>query len=317
MLPVNPTIFFFGTPEFALPVFNALIAEKYHLVGVVTNPDEPVGRKKIFTSPPVKIFAEKHSIPVFHPEKLKRELWDNEIPSADLFVVAAYGKIIPKSVLAIPKFGTLNIHPSLLPRWRGASPIQSAILAGDADTGVTIMQLDERMDHGPIVAQHTAHIGDRKILYRELHDKLADVGAKLLLETIPDYISGAITPVAQDDSKATYCTPLTKDDGRIDWTRTAEEIERMVRAFNPWPGTWTFWPNSDRTNRLRIDEADLTPDEPPTHSPGLVWQKEKTLLVKTGKGSLVVKPATLEGKKSLIGSDLLRGYPQLVGSLLV
>lgn len=343
---VNPSIIFFGTPEFALPALEALIAKKYHIVGVVTNPDEPVGRKHILTPPPVKTFAQRHGIPVFQPEKLniaqfagchadppdggeasrppsrKRSFTgvqdDNsqKIPSADLFIVAAYGKIIPKAILEIPKYGTLNIHPSLLPRWRGASPIQSAILAGDADTGVTIMQLDELMDHGSIVAQETAHVGDRKVTYPQLHDELAQIGAQLLIKTIPDYISGAIVPIPQHDVSATYCAVLKKEDGRIDWHKSAEEIERMVRAYSPWPTVWTLWPAGDHALRIRIDEADITSEELPQGSPGLVWQKENALLVQTSKGSVVINRATLEGKNPLTGAELLHGYPQLVGSVL-
>lgn len=314
---VNFSILFFGTPGFALPVLQALITSEYPIVGVVTNPDEPVGRKHELTPPPVKVLAEKHSIPVFQPEKLKCELWDHEIPPADLFIVAAYGKIIPKAILEIPKYGTLNVHPSLLPCWRGASPIQSAILAGDTDTGVTIMQLDELMDHGPIVAQQILHIGDRKYTYPELHDELAKKGARLLLETIPGWVNETIMPTPQDHAKATYCAMLNKDDGRIDWKKSAEEIERMIRAFNPWPSTWTLWHASDRTYRLRIDEADLIPDEPLLGSPGLVWKKEKALLVKTSRGSIEIKRATLEGKKILTGAELLHGYPQLVGATFI
>lgn len=314
---VNPSILFFGTPEFALPALGALIGEKYHIVGVITNPDEPVGRKKILTPPPVKVLAQKHPIPVFQPEKLKRELWDHEIPAADLFIVAAYGKIIPKSILEIPKYGTLNIHPSLLPRWRGASPIQSAIFAGNADTGVTIMQIDELMDHGPIVAQQIMHIGDQKIAHQELHDELAQKGAELLLKTIPQWVDRTITPIPQDHTKATYCAMLKKDDGRIDWNKSAAEIERMIRAYNPWPSTWTTWFDNDHALRIRIEEANALPDESSVGSPGIVWKKEKALLVQTGKGSIIIKRATLEGKKSLIGADLLRGYPQLVGAILV
>ncbi|MBI4225077.1 MAG: methionyl-tRNA formyltransferase [Candidatus Sungbacteria bacterium] len=311
------SILFFGTPGFALPALEALIAEKYNLIGVVTNSDEPVGRKKILTPPPVKVLAEKYNIPVFQPERLEIQNFKFKISQVDLAVVAAYGKIIPKSILEIPKFGTLNIHPSLLPRWRGASPIQSAILAGDVDTGVTIMQLDEKMDHGPVVAQQTTPIGDRKAVYPQLHDELAAIGAKLLIETIPDYLSGAIMPIPQDESKATYCNPLKKDDGRIDWKKPAEEIERMVRAYNPWPSTWTTWSDNGSTLRIRIEQADLTLDEPLAGSPGLVWKKEEALLVQTGKGSIEIKRLTLEGKKTISGAELLHGYPQLIGATLL
>ena len=312
----NTSILFFGTPAFAVPALEALIASDYSVVGVITNPDEPVGRKHIITPPPVKVLAQKHNIPIFQPEKLSSLIEEGVLPRAYLFVVAAYGKIIPKAILELPKFGTLNIHPSLLPRWRGASPIQAVILAGDADTGVTIMQIDEKMDHGAILSQETLHLGERKITYPELHDELAEIGAKLLLETIPEYLDGLIVGTPQDHTKATYCKMLTKDDGHIDWGRLAEEVERMVRGLNPWPGTWTLWQSARGAVRIRIDEASAVIDAPRQNTPGLVWQDEKRLLVETGIGSLRVVRATLEGKRSLTGEELMLGYPTLIGAVL-
>lgn len=320
---LNPRIIFWGTPEFALPSLEALIKHGYKIAAVVTNPDEPAGRKNILTSPPVKVLAKKHKIPVFQPTSLKDPNFKKEVPEADLYVVAAYGKIIPKEIIDLPKYGSLNVHPSLLPRWRGPSPIQYTILQSDIETGVTIMKMDELMDHGPIVAQQRLGITNdklqmTKITYQELHDQLAKFGADLLLETLPKWLRGEITPIPQDDAQATYSKILKKDDGRIDWEKSAEEIERMVRAFNPWPGTWTLWPTGESIYRIRIEEADFIDSEPPRGSPGYVWKNEKRpLLVKTDHGSLVVLKLTPGGKKTLEVKSFLHGYPNIIGAALI
>jgi len=247
---------------------------------------------------------------------LKLKNWELELPEADLYIVAAYGKIIPKDILDKPGYGALNIHPSLLPRWRGPSPIQYTILNGDNETGVTIIKMDEMMDHGPIVAQQRLTIS--KPVYKELKEQLAKLGAELLLETLPKWIKGEITPIPQEDSQATYSKILKKDDGRINWRKPAEEIERMIRAFNPWPGTWTVWPSSEKICRIRIEEADIIDADAPYGSPGYVWQTdEHPLLIKTGRHSLSVTKLTLEGKKSTDSQSFLRGCPQLVGSIFI
>jgi len=322
MTSANPSLLFFGTPEFALPALQALINAGYRMVGVVTRPDEPAGRKRMLTPPPVKILAQQRGIPVFQPEKLDaRDFASGKIPSADLFVVAAYGKIIPKAVLDLPRLDALNIHPSLLPRWRGPSPIQAAILAGDAETGVTIMQMDAQMDHGPIVAVRQSEMSNApiltsKITYPELHDTLAIVGAELLLETLPRWMAGEITPAPQDESQATYCKLLTRNDGRIDWTKPAEEIERMIRAFRPWPGAWTIWRSASGERRINMEDADAVAAAPPAGKSGLVWQNPThPLLIQTGLGSLVIKKMRLEGKNATDAASFLRGYPALIGAV--
>lgn len=312
------SILFFGTPEFALPALRALMDAGYTVVGVVTQPDGAWGRKRVFTPPPVKVLAEQHGIPVFQPEILDAEQLAHEIPLANLFVVAAYGKIIPAAILALPKFGALNIHPSLLPRWRGPSPIQITILSGDTETGVTIMQIDEQMDHGPAIAASSLPLpAHSRITYPELHDRLADLGAKLLIEIIPKWLAGTITPTPQDETKATYCKLLTRDDGRIDWRKSTEEIERMIRAFDPWPGTWTIWHTPDRDIRVRITEADAIADEAPDKIPGHVWQNQShPLLIQTGHGSLAIKKLGMEGKNIVDASSFLRGHPSLIDAIL-
>ncbi|MBI2056252.1 MAG: methionyl-tRNA formyltransferase [Candidatus Sungbacteria bacterium] len=311
-------IIFIGTPQFAVPALEALLQAGLNVVGVVTRPDEPVGREQIITPPPVKVAAKKYAIPVFQPETLAIESWAAELPSADCFVVAAYGKLIPASVVELPRFGAINIHPSLLPHLRGPSPIQYAILRGEAETGVSIMQIDKLLDHGPIFAQTIISLRE-KIGYKALHDVLATEGARLLVETLPKIFSGALSSIPQNDDQATYSKILKKDDGRVNWTRPAEEIERMVRAFEQWPGSWTLWPTEKQIYRIRIEEASISENEPPHGSPGHVWQEQGVSypFVKTGRGSLVIKKLTAGGKKAVDAREFLRGYPQFIGTTLI
>lgn len=312
-------IVFFGTSDFAVPALTALLRHGYDIASVITNPDEPKGRKQIITPPPVKVLAEKHGLLILQPEKIKEnkeiiELLSDTKP--DIAIVAAYGKIIPKEIIDLPRHGTLNLHPSLLPRWRGPSPIQYTIIFGDTETGVTIIKLDELMDHGQILAQR--ELGISKARYSELHDTLAKLGAELLIEVLPKYISEEIVLIPQDDNAATYSKILKKDDGRIDWSRPAEEIERKVRALNPWPGTWTIWPSGEKIYRIRIEDADVTQEINPQGSSGYIsLDKNGGLQVKTGHGSLEIKKLTLEGKKTLDTKNFIRGYPTLVGATFV
>ena len=316
--PDSTTILFWGTSEFAVPALEALCAAGFRVLGVVTTPDKPAGRKQLLTPPPVKVLAESKKIPVYQPETLKPAGYALDLPEADLFVVAAYGKIIPKAIIEKPRLGALNIHPSLLPRWRGPAPIQFTILAGDIETGVTIIQMDELMDHGPIAASSKFKMKNAKITYPELHNRLAEEGAKLLIEILPKWIQGEIVPVPQDHSQATFCKILAKSDGRIDWNKKAIEIERQIRAFTPWPGSWTEWPRKDRVERVRIDAARALDYEIQDGTPGYVSKIEKhPLLVKTGKGSLAVTFLTIEGGKTLAADSFVKGYSDIIFTSLV
>ncbi|MBI3631049.1 MAG: methionyl-tRNA formyltransferase [Candidatus Sungbacteria bacterium] len=316
--PIQTPILFFGTSEFAVPALEALLDLRYPVVGVVTNPDEAAGRRRTLTACRVKIAALKHHLPVFQPERLDPKRFSDQMPRADLYLVAAYGKIIPKQILAAAPRKALNIHPSLLPRWRGASPIQYAILKGDTKTGVTIMRMDELLDHGPIVAQVDSDIDLRKTTYRDLHYELANLGAMLLKETLPRWIRGEITPTPQDDAQATYCKQLARDDGRIDWSGPAEEIERMIRAFDPWPGAWTLWPRSAKIVRVRIVSSQTTSYESSVGGPGYVWQNaQHPMLVKTGRGSLVIAQLGAEGKKITDAASFVRGYRNIISSVFI
>ena len=283
-------IVFLGTPEFAIKPLEALINNGYQIVGVITSSDKPVGRKQILTPSPVKILAEKYRLPVYQPENKDELLEIIEKLRPDLAVIAAFGMIFTKEILDIPKYGFLNIHPSLLPRWRGASPIQSTILAGDKKTGISIMLLNEKMDDGPILKisnlpEGQAHGSGKSqisnLYYKELKEKLSELGAKLLIEIIPKWIKEKIKPQEQDHSKATYCKKITKEDGLIDWREQAETIERGIRAFTPWPGAYAFIEGK----RLIITQAEI---------------KNNALKIKR------VKP---EGKNEMSFEDYLRGNP--------
>ncbi len=277
---MKPNIIFMGTPEFGAIVLKALIKSGHKPFLVFTEPDKPVGRKQIITPPPVKALAEEYNIPVVQPEKVSQFADEIEKLKPSLIIIASFGQIIPKKILEIPKDGCLNVHPSILPKYRGPSPIQSAIINGDEKTGVTIMRVSEKIDAGPILSQKEIEI-DPKETYESLHDKLAEAGTKLLLEVLPNLSKGQVPFQLQDDSKATYTKILNRSDGEIDWKKSPEEIERQIRAFNPWPGTFTFC----NGKRLKILKAEAL------------------------YGKLKIKEVQLEGKKPISYEEFLRGYP--------
>ena len=231
-------IIFIGTPEFGAIILKELIKNKYKLALVITAPDKPVGRKQTITSLPVKVLAKKYKISILQPEKISNVESKIKKLKPDLIVVAGYGEIIPKQILDIPKYSSLNIHPSLLPKYRGASPVQFAILDGDEKTGVTIILMTEKLDQGPILSSLEYVIKDSKVTYQKLEKELASWGAQLLIETIPKWIKGQIKPQPQSKSRVSYARILKKEDGKINWKKKAEEIERQVRAFDPWPSAF-------------------------------------------------------------------------------
>lgn len=237
-------LIFLGTPDFAVPSLNALASDpRFEIIAVVTQPDRPVGRKGTITPPPVKVAAQNLGIKeIRQPEKLTdpdfRAWIENIGPKCDAFVVVAYGKIFRDWFLALPTHGLFNVHASLLPRWRGASPINAAIASGDAETGVSIMTVAEEMDAGDVYAVAKTPIAEDETA-ESLHDRLAEMGAQLLPDTLASILSGQLSPTSQDDSLATYCKTLTREDGRADWNQPAKTIERLVRAYTPWPGVWT------------------------------------------------------------------------------
>jgi len=316
---------FIGTPEFGAIILEGLVNSKYKPVLVITEPDKPVGRKQILTPSPVKLMAQKYSIPIEQPTKIENCKLKIENLKPDLIVVAAYGKIIPKSILDIPQYGCLNVHPSLLPKYRGPTPIQYAILNGDEETGVTIILMDEKIDHGPILGQRELEFPISNFQFPNLHDKLAELGVKLLIDTIPNWVNGKIKPKPQDESKATYTKILKKEDGRIDWKKSAQEIERQIRAFNPWPGSFTFWPILKGTLiRVKILKARIfkSPDRKiyPVGKVLVVPQNEIGIgcghHYPASQDFLVIEKLQIEGKKETDSEEFLRGYPDFIGTIL-
>ncbi len=300
-----------GSPALALPTFEAL-AEEHEIAAVFTQPDQPAGRGLRLTPTPVKRWAVARGLPIFQPRSLRRD------PEAiarlrelkpDAIVVVAYGLILPPEVLRLPPYGCLNLHPSLLPRYRGPAPIQAALLNGDTETGVTVMLMTEEVDAGPILAMEREPI-EPEDTAETLGERLAQRGARLMKETLRRWLAGEITPQPQDDSQATYCPRITKADGEIDWRRPAVEIERRIRAFTPWPGSYTFW----RGRRLKIGRARVHPDlQAP---PGRVVPADGGAAVGTGEGALMLLEVQPEGKRMMPIEAFLNGHPGFLGSTL-
>lgn len=312
---IKTKIVFMGTPDFAVPSLVSLIENKYTIVSVLTQADKPVGRKQEIQESPIKKVAIEHGIPVLQPETVKNnpELVEKlKALEPDLIIVVAYGFILPSEILQIPKHGVINVHASLLPRWRGASPINHAILTGDKKTGVTIMQIDEKVDHGSIISQLEVDIEDKETA-ESLHDKLKIAGAHALINALPDYLDGSITPQTQDESLVTLAPKLSKENGKIDWTKSAQEIESMIRAFFPWPCTWTTWDNKI----IKILDADVSKPETTTQTPGQVFlTSNNQLAVQCGKNTLIINKLQLEGKSPQSAMDFLNGHREFLGSVL-
>lgn len=302
-----------GTPQFAVPSLAAL-AQHFDIVAVVTQPDAPAGRGRTLTPSPVKQFALAHNLVVLQPETLKppevvAQLRD---VAPDVIVVAAFGQILRQDVLDLPPHKCINVHASILPRWRGASPISAAIAAGDPVTGVTIMLMEAGLDSGPILTQRETPIqGDDTT--GSLTDRLAQVGAELLVETLLRWLNGQITPKAQDDLLSTQCDRLVKEDGVIHWARSAAEIARQVRAMTPWPGATTVW----QGKQLQIKRARLyTGAVEAALEPGMVTEDSAVVCVQCAEGMLELLEVQLEGKRTVSVSEFMRGQRQFVGSRL-
>ncbi len=303
-------IIFLGSPAIAVIPLEALVRAGYQIVAVVTQPDRPAGRRNMLTPPPVKLAAERLGLPVFQPQTLRELAAVAHIAALqpDLGVVAAYGEILRKNVLELPPLGYLNIHPSLLPRYRGPAPVTGAILAGDPETGVSVMRLDSGMDSGPILAQQAvplppdARAGNFTMAMFEL-------GSQLLLDVLPAYIHGTLIPQPQDHSRATFTAMLRKQDGQVDWRMPAVQIERMVRAYDPWPGTYTFW----KGQQLKLLDVGVRPDLPPTHPIGTLWSEAGQPLVATGTDVLELRQVQPAGKRPMTGAVWLNGQRNAIG----
>ncbi len=311
-------IAFWGTSEFVGSVQNARFLNRLVAAGikpavVVTAPDEPSG----LGMRAVKSAALEFGLPVLQPSTLNgfsQELAQREI---ELSLVAAYGKILPPDALAAPKFGSLNVHPSLLPRWRGPTPVQAAILAGDSVTGVTVIRMDEKMDHGPIVARREFSLGERAWTAPELSDALTDLGVELFLEILEPWVAGEVIPQPQDEALVTYSRRLIREDGHIDWAKPAEEIERMVRAFEPWPGAYAFWRRGGERVRLAVERAAVDPTPGAANrTSGTVFEENGEPAVQCGAGALIIKRLKPEGGQVMDGTAFLRGHRDIIGAIL-
>jgi methionyl-tRNA formyltransferase len=305
-------VIFLGTPEFAAIPLEALAQDpRYQVVGVVTQPDRPAGRGRAAEPPPVKQAAVRFGLQVFQPETLRDPVAVEQLAALkpDMGVVAAYGEILRKNVLAIPPLGYLNIHPSLLPRHRGPSPVAGAILAGDAETGVTVILLEAKMDAGPILAQRRVPLRD-DARAGALTTELFELGAAMLLDTLDRYAAGDIAPAPQDDAEATYTRLIQKSDGVIDWGAPAELIERMTRAYDPWPGAQTTW----RGQPIKILAARPHPKWAGAERPGTLLDRNDGVWVAAGAGALellLVQPA---GKRAMPAADWRRGIQNLAAA---
>lgn len=298
-------IIFMGTPDFSVPILRQLIQDGYSVIAVVTQPDRPVGRKKILTPPPVKIEAEKQGIPVYQPEKIRQseELQTILDLKPDLIVTAAFGQILPKELLDAPRFGCINVHASLLPELRGGAPIHYAIIQGKEKTGVTIMYMAEKLDAGDILTQVEVPILESDNV-GTMHDKLSEAGAKLLSETIPALLKGELTPIKQNEAEATFAHNIKREQEKIDWSKSGEDIYNHIRGLNPWPGAYTLL----KGNGLKIWQAHKLPIDS-KHAPGTVIKiDEDGIVIATGNDTGInITELQPSGKKRMSAGQFLRG----------
>lgn len=306
---------FMGTPEFGVKSLRALKNDPvFDIIAIITQPDKRIGRKQVLTKTVIKQEAEKYDIPVLQPEKIKEIKEKIEELNPDIMVVIAYGQIIPENILNIPTHGSINIHASLLPKYRGSACLQAPILNGDKETGITIMRMDKGMDTGPIIFQSNIDL-DQTETVLDIHDRLAELGSRILPETLKKYVKGELTAQPQNNEEATYVKIMEKEDGKIDWNDTAENIERKVRALNPWPGTYCLTENNVLLKILEV-EHEIIQINKDRFRIGELIDIEGRLVVKTKKGSLVINKLQLEGKKAISSSEFIKGSKKLVNSIL-
>lgn len=309
-------IVFMGTPELSAQFLAVLLENGYSVVGVVTQPDKPAGRRLAVGESPVKKLAAESLLPVLTPAKLDAAFLEAlRAWQPDLVLVVAYGKILPPDVLGTPPLGCLNIHASLLPRWRGASPIQNALLAGDTETGVTLMQMDTGMDTGSLIAQRKIPIAPDDTA-EILRKKIIEAGRMLLLETLPLWAEGKITSVPQPEEGSTLCQLIERTDGRIVWSESAENIYNRYRALFPWPGIFTFWKKNEALMRLKLLKISFQKQSPQVnYALGEVFELGEKIGVRAGEGVVILETVQLEGKTPLPIKEFLAGSPDLVGSI--
>ncbi len=306
-------LIFMGTPDFSVPTLEALLDAGHDIVLAVTQPDRPKGRHGEMTASPVKVAAEKYDIPVFQPVRLRNPECVALLrqQDADLIVVVAFGQILPKEILTMPRYGCVNVHASLLPKYRGAAPIQWAVINGESETGVTTMRMDEGLDTGDLIFTEKVALAPDET-GGSLFDKLSGVGADLCVRTVAAIADGTATYTPQDGSRATKVGMIRKEMGRLDWTKSAAELERLIRGLDPWPSAFTGW--NGRT--LKIWRAAVRPENT-GYAPGTVAEATAdAVAVQTGDGLLVLREVQPEGKKRMSCDAFLRGYPMQKGEIL-
>lgn len=306
-------VVFMGTPDFAVPILQALVEGPYQVVGVVTQPDRPKGRRRILTAPPVKKVAVELGIPVYQPERLRDPESVRQVHALrpDLIVTAAYGQILPESILAKPTYGCINVHASLLPKYRGGAPIHWAIINGEKETGISIMYMVKEMDAGDILAQQAIPISKQDHV-GSLHDRLSQLGAEMIKELLPSLIKGEVQPVPQDHRQATYAYNIRPEDEWIDWSQTAEQIDCRIRGLHPWPVASTSW----QQKRLKIWWGEPIAEHS-TQPPGTILKMENDgIFVATGKGILKITELQLAGRKRMSTAVFLGGTQMKVGERL-
>lgn len=305
---------FLGTPFFGAVILEALLSAGHTVLAVVTQPDRPSGRGRRLQPSAVKQVAQKHDLEILQPAKLRRDrsaLERLRTLAPEVVVLASYGQILPREVLAIAPHGCIGVHASLLPKYRGAAPIPAVILAGEEKTGITLMLTDEGMDTGPIIAQEALLISPRETA-ETLTARLAELGARLLVEILPHWLNGEIIPRPQDDHSATYASPIAKEAGAICWGRSAVEIDRQIRAFTPWPGTYCFYEGMP----LKVLSALPWPDATQEGQPGAVVRVGEGVGVITGQGLLILERVQPAGKRPMTAQDFARGRPAFIGAIL-
>lgn len=306
-------IIYMGTPDFAVPTLDTLIQSEHEVIAVITQPDKPKGRGKAMQFPPVKEKALEYDIPVYQPAKVRDPEFIKQMEQwkPDAIIVVAFGQILPKAVLDLPKYGCINVHASLLPKYRGAAPIQWVIIDGEKETGITTMFMDTKLDTGDMIKKTVIPI-DEKETGESLHDKLAVLGGPLILETLKELENGTAVRIKQDDSKSCYAKMLTKSLGNIDWSQPAVQIERLIRGLNSWPSAYTEW----NQKTLKIWSADVVAQNAEGAVSGQVVKRQKNaLIVQTGDECLSLKEVQLQGKKRMDIDAFLRGYDIAEGTI--
>ena len=305
-------IIFIGTAEFGVPSFKAILNDPmFDIDLVITQPDRPSGRKQTVSPSPIKLLAQEFKIPVVQPNKID-DLTDKiKQLHPDIIIVVAYAQLIPEVILNLPKYGCLNLHGSLLPKYRGASPIQAALLNQEKETGVTIIKMDKGLDTGSILTQTIVRLLPNDNT-ETLYNKLSEAGSVLLVNTLKKYLIGKIIPTPQDDNISSYAKKISKSDGLIDWTKPANEIETFIRAMTPWPTAWTWW----QGKQIKIIQAQHQAIEINLYKPGKTFIYNRGLAVQCGHEAIIIRRLQLEGKKEMTSDEFLRGHQDFTGSVL-